>query len=413
MADYILAEVTKLPVMIKDSGELLELPTLWLIERFSIDGKKIGYVQKQGGRLKRWLTFLERRNIELDGASTEDFLAYKKQLQESGLGPNSINLLLSDPIAFYWWAKKEAFLRSSIIGWKSFQRPDLEYQIEVDQPSRNSEAPYKVPFLLGTHSKQRESIPTPEQIKELWMVLAARTKSAKRKDSVSNEAMEVRNGLMLRWFMSGCMRCKEVVSFRTSSLPPRVTGNQRRMVRVYLDDGCKNDKPRYIEVPGSLINDSHDFIEMERDDIVQIHLRGHDPGVLLPSTSPRNGGVMHEDSLGQLVANTGLGIRTHDLRAYGLFKYACNLYAIERMLAASGDKKEVNVHLIKKKLIDQAGHESISTTIRHYVDLAAVVTGDRKEFESLEDEETVLEQRLAMIRSMREKFEVAQAIMES
>ena len=396
MADYILAEVTKLPVMIKDSGELLQLPTLWLIKRFSIDGKKIGYVQKQGGRLKRWLTFLERRNIELDGASTEDFREYKKQLQDSGLGPNSINLLLSDPIAFYWWAKGQALLRPSIIGWKSFQHPDLEYQIEIERPSRNSTAPYKIPFLLKTHNKERESIPTPDQIKDLWKTLAARTQSAKRKDSDSKEAMEVRNGLMLRWFMSGCMRCKEVVSLRTLSLPPRVTGNQRRMVRVYLENGCKNDKPRYIEVPGSLINDSHDFIEMERNDIVQIHLRGHDPGVLLPSTSPRNGGVMYEDSLGQLVANTGVGISTHDLRAYGLFKYACNLYAIERMLAAEGDKKIVNVQYIKKKLMDQAGHESISTTLRHYVNLAAVVTGDRNEFESLEDEERVLEQRQSL-----------------
>jgi hypothetical protein len=185
------------------------------------------------------------------------------------------------------------------------------------------------------------------------------------------------------------------------------------MVRVYLDQGCKNDKPRYIEVPGSLINDSHDFIEMERNDIVQVHLRGHDPVVLFPSTSPKNGGVMDEDSLGQLVANTGLNIRTHDLRAYGLFKYACNLYAIERMLAAEGDKKKVNVQYIEKKLTGQAGHESISTTLRHYVDLAKVVTGDRKEFETLEDEETVLEQRLAMIRSTREQYEVARATMES
>ena len=53
------------------------------------------------------------------------------------------------------------------------------------------------------------------------------------------------------------------------------------------------------------------------------------------------------------------------------------------------------------KLTRQAGHESLDTTLKNYVDLADVVTATEENAEALDQEISQLEIRLALLKEVR------------
>lgn len=393
MARLIRSE-SKFPLLITNYGNLLYVPTRWLLN-LKRGLKDLKYIDDLAHRLKYWLNYLESRDVPMEEAITQDFTEYRDlMLNEGRVEKATINLYLGAPVEFYWWAQREGFFRP-MVGWADFERPEVQYQIKVNKP-RVQSAEYEIPWLVRARKNTQPKVLTADQVRELRIAVSRRTKQVRNQDV---EAIDTRNQLILRWLTEGALRRAEVAGLKVSSIPPR--SNKQTMVDVVIAHGTKFDKSRTIKVSPNLIAATHDFIEFERGQLIHRSIQEGGPDVVFPSTNKK--GDLNPDTVGKMISNTGLGIKTHDLRSYGLYRYACHLYKIERMLVGNGDKKRVDVAMVEMKLKQQAGHSTFNTTIKHYVNMAALATASDESFSELEEEERYLRDRLAMIESEKER----------
>jgi site-specific recombinase XerD len=396
MIDVVTAESSKLPVLIDADGALLYEPTRWLLS-LNQRGKKAKQVRKIAYTLRSWCIFLSSQGIGLEEAVTGDFRKYRDKLKSEGNQNDSVNQHTQIPLDFYWWAQDKGLYRR-MAGWRDFERPTQDFQIQVDRPVKKSRKEFKNPFLLKTHNKPLSPMLEADKVKRLRIEISKRTRRAKGVKDV--EALDARNQLMLNWMTEAALREEEVAQLLVSGIPARKSGNPAKLVPVVIDKGTKFDKPRTVKVREQLIADTHDFIEMEREDLIDDHLSGKDPGVLFVSTGEP--GLMSTDNIYKMVTGAAMDITPHDLRGYSLYNYAISLYSIERLLAKeSGDKRRIDRSLIEMKLKRQAGHESLDTTLKNYVDLAEVVTATEENVEALDQEISQLEIRLALLKEMK------------
>lgn len=369
-------------IMIHDDGFLYRDPTQWLI---SLEQNRLSrsYVRDCGSRLADWITFIESKRLGLYEPVTQDFRDYRDSQVNVGLAPETINQKIIAVIEFYWWAQAKGLCHQSLLGWNDFMKPGVPFQIEIEAPQtsrRKQGGRYRIPFLLKAPSKKRKSMLTAVEVRDLYASIEERAVASKNK---IKDAIIARNHLMLDWMIYAGLRRNEVVSLSLSSIPEVSDKREFSLVQVTISDGTKNSKARVVDVPSSLLRDTWDYVDIERCDIVESHLDGSDPGYLF--VSQKKPGKLAGDSVYKMITRAGLGIHPHDLRSYGLFCYACDLYRIERLMVKSGDRARVDVNLIEYQLRKQAGHESLDTTLRYYVNLAEVATASANAFEELED----------------------------
>lgn len=396
MIDVVISEQSKLPVLISSEGEILYEPTRWLLSLNLDDGKSAKHVLKIAYNLRKWCIFLLCQNIQLEEAVHGDFYKYRDQIRAQGNENPSVNQHIQTPLDFYWWAQKNGFYRR-LVGWKDFEKPDQRFQIWVDRPSQKSKKDFRNPFLLRTHRKPLSPMLEPDQVRRLRIEISKRTMRAKGIRDAS--LLDVRNQLMLSWMIEAALREEEVAQFPVSAVPDISPGKPSSLVQVLVTEGTKFGKPRTVKVRAQLIRDTHDFIEMEREDLIDDRLQGRDPGVLFVGTQS---GRMSADNIYKMFTGVAMGITPHDLRGYGLYRYAIALYRIERLLAKeSGDKRQIDRSLIEMKLARQAGHKSLDTTLKNYVDIADVVTKSNKPFEALGQEIEQVELYLALLKDIR------------
>lgn len=400
MIDVVLAESKELPVLITEAGELLYEPTRWLLSLYH-EGKEPKYVRQHAYRLKAWITFLLRQGVGPQEAVTNDFYEFRDELISKGNQNESVNLHLMTPLDFYWWAQDKGLYRR-MVGWKDFERPNQDFQIIVNRPRKSSKGHFQNPFLLRTHQKPLPETLEVDRVKQLRIEISRRTRRAKGiKDP---EALDTRNQLMISWFTEAALREEEVAQLPVSSIPERKHGNQAKMVPVPITKGTKFSKPRTVKVHARLIAETHDYIEMERQDLIDAHLDGSDPGTLFVSTDKggKQPGQMIGGNIYKMFVGVGLGISPHDLRGYSLFHYAISLFRIERLLVQeTGDKQRIDRAVIEMKLKQQAGHESLDTTLKNYINLAEVVTASKESLEAVEQEISHVEVYLALLRETR------------
>lgn len=138
----------KHPVIIAQDGSLMRVPTLWLIS-LTKSCLTESYISDLAGRLTSWLSFLEEQDLEPEEVIHSDVIEFR-DLQAESREPATVNFKLDATVQFYWWAKEKGFYRPTIIGWKDFYKPELQYQIELNAPKPNSRSGsrYVVPFLL-------------------------------------------------------------------------------------------------------------------------------------------------------------------------------------------------------------------------------------------------------------------------
>jgi|SRR5690554_1291407 len=392
-----------LPVLTSEIGQLSYVPTAWFVELYK-EGKTLLTIKNYASYLKLWVTHLEKCGKSFEDAITHDVRRWRSDLEKNGNLPSTIIQYITITISCYWWAQEAGLVRRSTIGWKDFEKPGQNYQISVRQSDNGS---YSIKSLIPkNYGAPPPGVYSIAQVKDLIAKRAEITLSSRNKRSDDIKiALNVRNLLMIRWFSEGCLRAQEIAGLRVTCMPSRPRSH-KGVVEVRITHGTKYGKPRTIRVVPSLISETHDYIEMERDDLVQRNLLGKDPGTLFVSSSlGKNGGVLGSGSVKDLIGDAGADLSSHNLRSYGLFQLACALYAIEKKkVADTGDRKRINTELIYMKLKQQAGHENIDTTFEHYVNLAAVVYDSKDTLEFLEEEEARLELQLRLTQEERRKL---------
>lgn len=402
MAEVIHAE-NRHPILIDRDGFLYRDPTRYLIERTQVNSDTLDYINQISGKLSEFFSFLEEKAKSLYQATTTDICDFR-DLQKNRLLPETVNQKIIAIVAFYWWAQTEGLCRN-VVGWNDFNRKNVNYQITVHKPPASSKGPkYKLPFLLSETNTGRTKTPSQEDIRGLRLAMSASTMKARGSAAKVREQLDIRNQLMISWMIEGGLRRREAVSLRLSCLPD-ISASQNGMVDVLLQHGTKYKKKRTIEVRAGLIQDTLDFIEMERDDLLK-NVKV-DPGVIFCSATGT--GKLSRQTITNLLGNfKEVALSPHDLRSFGLSQYANHCYRLERRLVSQGDKRTVDELYIEWKLKQQAGHESLSTTLKHYVKLAAINTLDDSNYEDLEAYAVDLETQLAMVRGQLKSREDSQ-----
>jgi len=390
----------KHPVVIARSGALMRVPTHWLITL--TDGNAESYVSDLAGRLVSWLSFLEDRGIEAEEAIHDDIIEFRDAQAES-LAPATVNAKLQAVIQFYWWAQEEGFFRPTIVGWRDFYKPDQRYQIDVKAPRPNSkrESRYVIPFLLKVPSKGNPKLITKQQVGDLMARVRDRTENIRRKD-VDDAIMihQRRNELMLRWACEGGLRRREVVSLSKTCLPGPQKGSYKKRVEVPITLGTKNGSHRTISVTAELINATNQYIDEERQDIID--QTKSDPSAVFVT---ENGTAMTAGNLSKMVSRCSSSITPHDLRRYAIYRFACLKYQEERLLVkASGDRKKIDEDSIERALAGFAGHNDSGTTFKYYVSLARISTEGSAYLQTIDSEIDALKELIGSLEARKEKI---------
>ena len=381
-------------IVVDESGALQRHVTQYLLDLEIVQCHEKTYIRQIAYRLKAWLNWLGERDIY--DVTDRLLCKYRDELKNSGdLEAKTINYRISSVCAFYWYAENTGLCRG-VIGSNEMLSGRV-FRIVVNRPRQGNSVNYEIPFLLGTVQQARKRIPSADEIAALKDGIADKTLES---GLPLAEEINVRNQLMLRWMAEAGLRRLEVVSLPVNAIPTKFLPNT--MVMVTLTKGTKFKKVRDVEVESSLIQETLDYIEFERPEIVRKCHAGHDPGVVFVSTHNANGGIFTAQAITDLLDSVDSDISPHALRRYGLTRYAGYLYRIQQSLCKAGEIAEIDRRSIELRLTQQAGHEKISTTFRSYVDVAIAMSLSDSGISSLEESRILLQSQLAMITSQIE-----------
>ncbi|QDP00663.1 site-specific integrase [Thalassotalea sp. PS06] len=381
------------PLVIDQDGRLHEHISRYLMYLYDVRVLELSTVYFQASRLVHWLNFLDDNGIELYSVTRRTILEYRKKNQEDDMSESSNNLRMSDACHFYWFAQNDKGWCSGVIGINNMIK-GRSYRIVVRKPTSHL-TEFHMPFLLKVPRREKQHVPTSDDIAKLKEALYESTSSSA---ILHKEELNARNQLMVRWMCEGALRREEVVELRKDDIPKFIRdGNEDRLYKVTLKHGTKYGKTRTIEVEASLIKETHNFIDFDREEITKL-----DPPTVFVSSNTNGNGSLKPSTLTDLLTDVCEDVPPHGCRRYSLTRKACILYRIERAKAKSNERYQIDEKAVLDKVAQFAGHADASTTTQFYIDLARVLTLDDNALECLEDRERALRSELAEIKAQKE-----------
>lgn len=386
------------PKVIFTSGRTVVPVTEWLIERKFNIGLADKTVRANAHHLAHWLDFCESEKIDYLSEPTNLTIERYRDEALPRLSNESCDLYLSSICRFYWWCQNNTSYCSNMIGWPN-KADNTDFNIIVKKPSKGVND-FIIPFLKGGIQKPMKYIPSVHEIRELNDYLAKEVKN--QKDSVG-EFLAVRNQLMVRWATEAALRSQELICLQISDLP-RVDNFNSSMSEVYIHRGTKYGKHRKVTVSKSLIKATWDYIEYERDDVISnVWTKcGDVDNVFINAGNRSLKSRMSKNTFYTVLTSFNPKITPHALRRFGLTRFAARLIKIERIIRReSNDLKQIDVRHIEQALRLQAGHQSVTTTIKRYVDYALAVDLDEDEMQSVATRIEELEWELEHLKSRK------------
>lgn len=386
------------PKVIFTSGKTVVPVTEWLIERKFNIGLADKTVRADADHLVHWLDFCESEKIDYLSEPTTFTIERYRDEALSRLSNASCDLYLSSICRFYWWCQNNTSYCSNMIGWPN-KADSTDFNIIVKKSSKGVND-FVIPFLKGSIQKPMKYIPSVHEIRELSDYLAKEVKN--QKDFV-DEFLAIRNILMVRWATEAALRSQELICLQISDLP-QVDNFNSSMSEVYIHRGTKYGKHRKVTVSKSLIKATWDYIEYERDDVISnIWTKCGDVDNIFINAGNRSlKPKMSKNTFYTVLTSFNPKITPHALRRFGLTRFAARLIKIERIIRReSNDLKQIDVRHIEQALRLQAGHQSVTTTIKRYVDYALAVDLDEDEMQSVATRIEELEWELENLKSRK------------
>lgn len=365
------------PVIWDEKGVTHEETLSYLMKRKFRESLAEVTVSADAIHLTAWLNFLESHDKTYFEATSLDVENFRDDMEADGGSPENINLYLTTVCHAYWHCQEKGLVRD-MIGWLDKSKPKQKYQIEVDKPGEKykGNAPFVIPYKLHVTNRGQQPVPKRNQIVAM----------AKKIDAVvySDEATEIqtalahRDKLMFRWLTEVGVRRMELVSLCVEDIP---LDSDEAMPVVTLNKGTKYNKPRNVEISRNLYEETLEYIDLHREDILQAKKDrfGSPSDIKVLFVNGGNSAVRPEMSTGAIYKwvlslnpdgiNEKQRVAPHGLRRYALTRYAMRLWQLELKNPSYNPAKQYVIHQnLLLKLRVQAGHESADTTIKSYVD---------------------------------------------
>ncbi|MBJ7539926.1 tyrosine-type recombinase/integrase [Marinomonas transparens] len=385
------------PKVVFSSGRTVIPVTEWLIERKFNIGLAYKTVRADADHLAHWLEFCESEKMDyLIDPTTFSMQRYRDE-SLVGLSNESCNLYLSSVCKFYWWCQNNTSYCSDMIGWPN-KAYNIDFNIIVRKPSKGG-SDFVIPFLKKSVKKPMRYIPKAHEIRALNDHLA---KEVTNQKGPAGEFLAIRNQLMVRWATEAALRSEEIICLQISDLP-LIDNVNFSMAEVYIHRGTKYGRHRKVKVSISLIKATWDYIEYERHEVIdQIWKKyGDVENVFINAGNKSLRPKMNRNTFYTLLTPFNSKITPHALRRFGLTRFAARLIKIERIIRKKNDLKQIDIRHVEQALKLQAGHQSVTTTIKRYVDYALAVELSEEEIEAVDTRIEELEWELENLKSRK------------
>tara|TARA_R110001599_G_scaffold6042_3_gene30114 strand:- start:9566 stop:10795 length:1230 start_codon:yes stop_codon:yes gene_type:complete len=388
------------PKVIFLSGRTVVPVTEWLIERKFNIGLADKTVRADADHLVHWLDFCESEKIDYLIEPTSFTMERYRDEALARLSNENCDLYLSSICRFYWWCQNNTVYCSNMIGWPN-KAYSTDFNIIVRKPSKGG-SDFVIPFLKGSIQKPMKYIPKAHEIRTLNDYLA---KEVKNKNDFVGEFLAIRNILMVRWATEAALRLSEIISLQISDLPlvEKINSNSY-MCEVLIRRGTKYGKHRKVKVSKSLIKATWDYIEYDRDEVIgKIWAKYFEIGnIFINAGNKSRSPIMSNGTFYSLVTSFNTKLNPHALRRFGLTRFAARLIKIERIIRRdNNDLKQIDIRHVEQALRLQAGHQSVTTTIKWYVDYALAVELSEEEIEAVDTRIEELEWELENLKSRK------------
>lgn len=278
----------------------------------------------------------------------------------------TINGRLQTIFSFYWWSCLNGFVNPDVIGPAEWNRDGRHFrpQIVVEMQGKDLKSDlshknlnYTSHLFYKNPPAPKRNVPTDEHVTKMHANLSC-----------------FRDHLVVQWTELTSLRVHEIGKLTLKHIPSydeidslRVKGEYHK----FLIKG-KGNKSRYVFVLPDLLEDTMDYIEQERADIVKCKKKCNrdykEPEFIFLSST--TGLPLKSNTISKYTKkafkDAGLDNRHHDLRA----KYVTDVIRVEIDNAAmgSGGIAAVEAGAILLKAAERMGHNSIEH-LRPYLDL--------------------------------------------
>jgi integrase len=334
---------------------------------------------------------------------------YKKFLLKE-LKPSSVNQNLAAVVEYYWWLQKNKRTEYRYLcGWADNELGIPKHRIEVKPPKKDGE--FSNPLLIkGTANNKIGYVPSSKEMAEIarLIVLLAKQSAPKSKVDLS-DAYKERNLLILDWMSQAGVRREELRMMQTSVIHDAKTNAQndedgieqqvaklrgeeyerreiRKLVKVEIKTGLKNRKERVVHITPDLLERTIDYIDFEREDILDsgkckdtgevfVVVARKAEGSSCRMSKPYINNIFKFDMKlgGEQVSKDKDDVIPHALRRYALKQYAIILWQVELDRVSKGTKDKVDEIAVLNALRNFAGHNEADTTLKHYVDITKAI----------------------------------------
>lgn len=364
------------PVVIDEYGATHEETLEYLLHRRFTELLKGPTVVADTHHLAVWLNFLQIRGRTYFQATSLDLENFRDYLLDSeDLTPQTINLYVKTICEAYWYCQTRGMVQN-MIGWLDRSNPNQKYLIEVDKAPESSKSPYVIPYRLRVPNQSQNPVPNKGQIDEMRAQIDDWDYPG---ESDLAESLRARDSLMFRWLSEVGLRRAELVNLWVDDIPEHCSD---AVPRVTISRGTKKGKSRNVEIPRSLYEETLNFIDLQRDEILKYKRSkfGSPNGIRVLFVNGSNNSVrpqMGEQAIYQWVLKLnpqGCSKKNkfspHALRRYALTEFATHLWKVEMNSATYSPTKQLILHQnLMHRLAVQAGHESADTTIKFYIDM--------------------------------------------
>lgn len=380
-------KLSNVGVLLDGNSKPVTVVTDYLVYRRMSNKGRPDTIKLEGWILRLYWEFMSRERANFIDV-TDEFLIRWSNCMQKGIRVNhnqkpdpskkgknnvlpientTINQRISVVVAFYVWCKEVRKIPSYVVGDPSIV-DDAVYQITVKRNAKTGE--FCWPYYLKDTRSPRKPTPTDNDVKRL-------------RDQIEKnhgDDVSIRNNLIVSWKENVGLREVEVTSLRTDQIPSQkeITELMEKEVRHQivlserLGNKTKGGYTRELYVDPLLLQDTRDYIDLIRDEIVERFKRKGNykepPQIFL---SVINGKSIKAktlaNELGKAFKDASVPGSPHRLRSKFTFDTVERLYI--GMLLEKGDHRKIDANTIIFMAKEALGIKHASTMLRHYLDL--------------------------------------------
>lgn len=352
-----------IPLLIDHDYRVLEVPSDWLRHLRVKRRQSSQSVRQFAYHLKYWWTFIKRAGRAWDKVDDSLMMAWRDEcLLKSE--PATVNGYVSTVFRMYLWAERNG-RTEGLIGEADMGRK-IHPPLSVEVKTRRGTKLYSSPLLIKTTAKPRLPTPTNDEITKIHEALP--------RIYGDNVDLMIRDALILTWSEQVGTRRAETMSLKVSQIPSWdeiIDLEEKCENKEFIVTG-KGGKKRFIRAGPDLLAQTRDYIEVERQAVVQRVRSRLGPSYREPEEifiSSTTGHRLHNDTVSQNLARVfrEAKVRGSGHRARARFLTNLTEAIFEAAFEKLGSVPDMTSILLP--VAELAGHNNVAT-LRPYLAIA-------------------------------------------